>query len=124
MTYDEFWNQDVELVKVYLKASELREKRRNQELWLQGMYIYEALCDVSPLFRLSLKKGIVKPEPYVKEPYPITADEVRVREEREARLKEERLKAEFAQFVANMRQKMPSEAHPVTKGGDVNGNND
>ena len=106
MTYDEFWNQDVRLVEVYRKAAELRDKRRNQELWLQGMYIYEALCDASPLFRFSMKKGTVKPEPYVKEPYPITEAEVKAREEREARAKEERLKAEFAAFAERMRQKM------------------
>lgn len=123
MTYDEFWNQDVRMTEVYRKANELRDKRRNQELWLQGMYIYEALCDASPLFRLSLKKGSVKPEPYVKEPYPITAAEVKAREEREARKKEERLKAEFAAFVEQMRRKMPSEAHP-NEGGEINGDND
>ena len=106
MTYDEFWNQDVKLVEVYRKAMELREKRRNQELWLQGMYIYEALCDASPLFRFSMKKGVVKPEPYAKEPYPITAAEVREREERDARAKEERLKAEFAAFAERMRKQM------------------
>ena len=106
MTYDEFWNQDVRLVEVYRKAAELRDKRRNQELWLQGMYIYEALCDASPLFRFSTKKGSIKPEPYVKEPYPITAGEVKEREEREARLKEERLKAEFAAFAEQIRNKM------------------
>ncbi len=106
MTYDEFWNQDVRLVEVYRKAAELRDKRRNQELWLQGMYIYEALCDASPLFRFSTKKGSIKPEPYVKEPYPITASEVKEREEREARAKEERLKAEFAMFAAQIRNKM------------------
>ena len=106
MTYDEFWNQDVKLVEVYRKAMELREKRRNQELWLQGMYIYEALCDASPLFRFSMKKGTVKPEPYAKEPYPITAAEVREREERDARAKEERLKAEFAAFAERMRKQM------------------
>ena len=124
MTYDEFWNQDVRLVEVYRKAAELRDKRRNQELWLQGMYIYEALCDASPLFRFSMKKGTVKPEPYVKEPYPITASEVKAREEREARAKEERLKAEFAQFVENMRRQMPSEAHPGNEGGEINADND
>ena len=112
MTYDEFWNQDVALVGVYRKAQSLRDKRQNQELWLQGMYIYEALCDASPLFRFSMKKGTVKPEPYVKEPYPITAEEVKAREERKAREKEERLKAEFALFAENMRRKMPVEAHP------------
>ena len=112
MTYDEFWNQDVRLVEVYRKAAELRDKRRNQELWLQGMYIYEALCDASPLFRFSMKKGAIKPDPYVKEPYPITATEVREREERETRAKEERLTAEFAAFAEQIRKKMPPEAHP------------
>ena len=106
MTYDEFWNQDVRLVEVYRKAAELRDKRRNQELWLQGMYIYEALCDASPLFRFSTKKGSIKPEPYVKEPYPITEAEVKAREERDARMKEDRLKAEFAAFAEQLRNKM------------------
>ncbi len=123
MTYDEFWYGDVERVKAYRKANDLRDRRRNQELWLQGMYIYEALCDASPLFRISLKKGVIKPEPYVKEPYPITIEEKREREEREAKAKEERLKAEFAQFVEQMRRKMPREAHPTNEGGEINGDN-
>jgi hypothetical protein len=82
-------------------------------MWIQGMYIYEALCDASPLFRLSMKSGTIKPEPYAKEPYPITRAEIKEREQREARLKEERLKSEFAAFAERMRQKMPVEAHPV-----------
>ena len=102
MTYDEFWNGDVSLVKFYRKAEELRYKRQNHTLWMQGLYIYEALCDASPLFRFSMKKGAIKPEPYVKEPYPVTAEEVREREEREARKKEERLKAEFAAFAETL----------------------
>lgn len=108
MTYDEFWNQDVSLVEVYREANELRDRKRNQELWLQGMYIYEALCDASPLFRFTMKSGTIKPEPYAKEPYPITASEVREREERAVKQKEERLKAEFAAFAERMRQKMPN----------------
>ena len=116
MTYDEFWNQDVRMVEVYRKAAELRDRRRNQELWLQGMYIYEALCDVSPLFRFSMKGGPIKPVPYAKEPYPVTESEIREREQREVLLKEERLKAEFAAFAERMRKQMPSEAHPIEKG--------
>lgn len=112
MSYDEFWYEDVRKVVAYRKANELRDRRRNQGYWLQGMYIYEALCDASPLFRFSMKQGTIKPEPYAKEPYPITAAEVREREEREARAKEERLKAEFALFAEQMRKKMPLEAHP------------
>ena len=71
------------------------------------MYIYEALCDASPLFRFSTKKGTVRPEPYVKEPYPITEAEVKAREERRAKAMEERLKAEFALFTEQVRNKLP-----------------
>lgn len=122
MTYDEFWDGDVRLTEVYRKADELREKRRNRELWMQGLYIYEALCDASPLFRFTMKKGSIRPEPYVKEPYPLTQAEVREREEREAKLREERMKAEFARFAEQMikRSKMPGEAHPSAKGGEIN----
>lgn len=116
MSYDEFWNQDVNRVKAYRKAYELQEKRRNQEFWMQGMYFYEALCDASPLFRFTMKKGSIKPEPYIKEPYPITEAEVRERKERDARIKEERLKAEFTAFVERMQKKMPQEAHSQDDG--------
>lgn len=119
MTYDEFWNQDVTLVRVYRKAQDIRDRRQNQLLWLQGMYIYEALCNVSPIFHAFAKKG-TKPQPYPKEPYPITESEIRERKEREAHEKEERLKAEFAAFAAQMRNKMPFEAHPGTTGGEIN----
>lgn len=123
MTYDEFWNQDVALVGVYRKAQEIRDRRQNQALWLQGMYIYEALCNVSPIFHAFAKKG-TKPAPYPKEPYAITEAEIREKEAREKRKREERLKAEFAAFAAQMRSKMPSEAHPGTTGGEVNVHND
>ena len=52
-----------------------------------------------------MKKGMIKPELYTKEPYPTTYAELREREEREAKAKEERLKAEFTAFVERMRKK-------------------
>jgi hypothetical protein len=57
---------------------------------------------------------------YPQEPYAITAEEIRQKEEREARLREERFKAQFAEFAERMRQKMPKEAHPDSKGGEIN----
>ena len=110
MSYEAFWHGDVSMVKAYRKAAELKDKRQNEMLWIQGMYIYEALCDVSPLFRFSMQNGTVRPEPYVKEPYPITAGEVRKRREREQREKEERWKQAFAAFAEGLRKKMPPEA--------------
>lgn len=122
MSYDDFWNGDVRMTVSFRKAEELRYKRRNQELWLQGKYVYEALCDASPLFRFSTSP--VKAEPYLKEPYPVTAAEVCEREEREARMMEERLKAEFAAFAERVRRKMTGESHPATEGGETDVNND
>lgn len=68
MTYDQFWNDDCELVKFYREAYRIKQKMRNQEAWLQGAYFYEALLDASPILRAFAKNG-TKPEPYRKEPF-------------------------------------------------------
>ena len=116
MSYDEFWNGDVSMVKASRKANELRDKRKNYDMWIQGRYFYDALCAASPLYRFTMKAGTIKPEPYTKEPYPITEAELREREEREAKAREERLKAEFMAFAESMRKKMPQEAHSPNDG--------
>lgn len=103
MTYDEFWNQDVALVKVYRKADELTRRRQNEIIWMQGAYICEALsATVGNMFS---GKGSKKHE-YPKEPYPITAEQIAEREERRQRNMEERLKAEFAAFAASVGQRI------------------
>ena len=88
MTYDQYWNDDPTLVKYYRKADEIRKERLNEKLWLQGMYIYEALCDVSPVLHAFAKKG-TKPQPYSEKPYSITAEQVkRAEEEKERKIAE------------------------------------
>lgn len=84
MTYDQYWNDDPMLVKYYRKADELRRERVNEEKWLQGMYIYEALCDVSPVLHAYAKKG-TKPQPYSDKPYAITELQRKREEEEHAR---------------------------------------
>ena len=86
MTYDQFWNGDPALAMYYRKADELATERKNQELWLQGLYVYEALCDVSPLLHSMAKKG-TKARPYPEQPYSITASQRRrEREEQERKV--------------------------------------
>ncbi len=88
MTPEQFWDGDCTLVKYFRKAEELRNDRRNQELWLQGMYIYEALCDVAPILRAFVAKG-AKPTPYSEKPYPLNNKQsVRDEEEKQRRLAE------------------------------------
>ena len=90
MTFEQYWDGDPSLVKYYRKAHELQRKRTNEDLWLQGMYIYEALCDVSPLLQAFAKKG-TKPHPYPDRPYSITRDDLA--EERKLREQRERERA-------------------------------
>ena len=88
MTPEQFWEGDCTLVKYYRKAEEVRNEKRNQELWLQGMYIYEAICDVSPILHAFAKKG-AKPHPYPSKPYAITEKQIRQeREEKERKIAE------------------------------------
>ena len=46
MTYDEFWNQSIDRFEAYWQANQFSIERRNQELWLQGLYIQEAVAAV------------------------------------------------------------------------------
>ena len=90
MTSEQYWDGDSTLTKYYRKADELNRKRKNEELWLQGMYIYEALCAVSPVMNAFAKKG-TKPRPYADHPYALTTSDRE--EERKMREKQERDKA-------------------------------
>lgn len=74
MSYDEFWNKDVSLAWAYRRADQIKRERRNEELWLQGMYIYEALLDVAPVIRTTFSKTPPKPIEYRKKPYPLTKE--------------------------------------------------
>lgn len=88
MTPEQYWDGDCTLVKYYREAEEMRIEKRNQELWLQGMYFYEAICDVSPVLHSFAKKG-TKPLPYPSKPYAISEKQIkREREERKRALVE------------------------------------
>ena len=80
MTEEQYWDKDCTLVAAYRKAEELRMNRRNQEMWLQGAYFYDALCRVSPILHAFAKKG-AKPAPYPSEAYALTEKQVELREE-------------------------------------------
>lgn len=43
MTYEQFWYGDPYMVKAYEDTYLLKRRVRNEELWLQGLYIYRAV---------------------------------------------------------------------------------
>jgi len=71
MTEEQYWDRDCLLVKYFREADQLRKERVNSEMWLQGMYFYDALARVAPILHAFAKKG-TKAQPYVEEPYPIS----------------------------------------------------
>lgn len=101
MTYDQYWNDDCLLVKYYRKAHELAKERRNQELWLQGLYIYDALCCVAPILHSMAKRG-TKPLPYPEKPYPITPEAIKQEKEERARANRLKAKAMFEAWASKL----------------------
>ena len=85
MTAEQFWDGDCTLPKYYRQADELRIERMNQELWLQGLYVYEAICDVAPILQAMAKKG-TKARPYTEQPYAITEKQRRREAEEKERM--------------------------------------
>ena len=97
MTYEQFWDGDPHLAKYYRQADEMRVERKNQELWLQGLYVYEALCDVAPILQAMAKKG-TKARPYPEQPYSITEKQRRrelEEKERAVAMKGKRMMEQF-----------------------------
>lgn len=99
MPVELFWDGDCRLTESYRRAEELKQRQRNQDLWLQGMYIYEALCDVSPVLQAFAKRG-TKPVPYASEPYAITKAQVEERRKRDERIQYEKTMAKMAAWAA------------------------
>ena len=101
MPYELYWDGRPELVIPYRKADILRQKRSNNDAWLQGVY-----------FMRAIGATLDKKAKYPKAPFDIdenlpTASGMTV--------KQERAKAAFAAFAKQFNEKMHSDA---TQRGD------
>ena len=70
MSYELYWYGEPNLVKAFREADELRVDRMNYEAWLQGLYVYQAVGALYPVFNPFSKQK--KAEEYLKEPIVIT----------------------------------------------------
>jgi hypothetical protein len=120
--YSEYWHGDYTQLAHYRKAYELSRDRANHDAWLQGGYIYDALCAVSPMLHAFAKRG-TKPAPYHKEPYGMKPSESET-SEKPAKTEKEiqeaqatNASARFASFMTQWNKQFES------KGGDASGNN-
>ena len=103
MTYEQFWEQDSSLVKDYRKAYEIRQEMQNQAAWLQGMYVYEAICDASPILHDFAKRG-TKPIPYSAKPYELNPKKREESAVEAARKKSERIRDSMFQYMKQQKE--------------------
>ena len=90
MSYDEFWYEEPYRAKFYLDSHKLKVKQKDEEMWIQGMYIYESLCKVSPVLHAFSKKG-TKPLPYAEKPYLTSAPALETQKDKEKEVENARL---------------------------------
>ena len=73
MTYDEYYRQDHTLVADYRIAYKRKMEQKNQDMWLQGAYVYEAIRRVAPL--LIPFNEHPQEAPYLDKPFPMSGEE-------------------------------------------------
>lgn len=73
MSYDDYWNKEPELFLRYYNAEKLKQQKKNNEMWLQGAYIYNAVGSLYPIFNPFSKEK--KARPYMSSPIPLTEEE-------------------------------------------------
>ena len=100
MTHDEYWNEDPWLAYTFRQAHNMKVEMRNQELWLQGLYIHSSFSAVISNFArgLSGKKG-GKQQDYLDKPIRITP---LTEAEKKQKVKEERRKV--IQYFTNLQK--------------------
>jgi hypothetical protein len=112
MTYEQFWDGEPSMCKAVRKAHKLRQEMKNQDAWIQGMYIYEAIADLVPVLRFSTRKE--KAVPYRDKPYDFFSDEkkkkrretvVLTEEEKQRKRDDDRFNAYMTAWMSSVNKK-------------------
>ena len=106
MSYDDYWNGDCALTKYYREAYEIKLKQQNEAMWLQGLYIHDA---VGVVVANALKKKGAKAAKYTDSPYPVTPIEQREVKRKEEKQRYERNKAKMKRIMEAINARFKSE---------------
>jgi hypothetical protein len=92
MSYNDFWYGSAFMTKFYRESHKLKIQEQDENNWMIGTYVYEAIMDCSPILRAFSKAK--KPLPYAQKPYlydKLTEDK-KTEEQKEQEKEAERLK--------------------------------
>ena len=114
---DEYWNGDYTMLKFYVERHRIAVEQRNEELWLQGMYNYEAL-------KVALAQAFDKHSTakYPEKPHrltPLTEDEQQAENEKKVEEFRAQLNALGRRFTAkHEREQLEKERQLTQQGGE------
>lgn len=91
MSYHDFWHGPAFMTTFYKEAHKLRIRQQDENNWMLGMYVYEAILDCAPVLHAFSKKG-TKPLPYPEKPYLMDKLVEKTDVEKEQEMENERLK--------------------------------
>ena len=91
MSYHDFWYGPAFMTTFYKDAYKLRVRQQDENNWMLGMYVYEAILNCSPVLHAFSKKG-TKPLPYPEKPYLTDQLVEKTEAEKEQEMENERLK--------------------------------
>ena len=83
MTYEQFWDESPYLAVVYKKAHKLKRELDNEQAWLQGLYVCDA---IAVCLSNAFKKRGGKTIQYLEQPidiFPLSKKEKKRREQQE-----------------------------------------
>lgn len=112
MSPEEYWDGDLDAVKWYRDKNMYDRERDNFNLWLQGVYVYEALLATAPI----LKPFVKNPQHphYLEEPFPITNRQRKLEDK-----KEKEKKVEVGLIAFTEMAKRFNESLNTKEGGEI-----
>ncbi len=97
MSYAEYWEGDPKLTQYYRRAYQIRQEEINNNAWLQGMYVYDA---ISTALHNALRGKNSKAREYAKQPYEFNKKEKTEQEKiKEVEVEQEKAAAWMESFV-------------------------
>jgi hypothetical protein len=103
MSSAEYWTGDPSLVRYFRKAYKIKQEETNNNAWLQGMYIYDA---VSTALHNALRGKNTQAREYAKQPYNFENKEKSIQEKaKEVEMEQEKALAWMENFVRINRAK-------------------
>ena len=92
MSYAEYWEGDPTLAQYYRKAYQIKQEEINNNAWLQGMYIYDAVSTALHNALRGLGKNNPPAKDYAKKPYELK-NKVKTEAEKAKEIQKEQEKA-------------------------------